>query len=424
MHGDLPFPPPLHSGATQLNSNPANHARLKATADKALNREHMTRPGIKPSSPWWEASRLTAQPPRSQLRNNRGALSISDPASGVPPLAAPQERCIFAVDILHTHRVCKPIPCIRSADLGDVGDLVAGVVLGDGDRASPPQPAQRHLEAAQRPLSEVLPAPGARRRPARAHARGIPHVGGRHLHTELLPSPPRTRAHKQSPHPQDTNRSVQPPSQAAEVALRRPRLGVCCRGERRGVAQVSRAQSRGGARQVEREFSEEGSGNLAGRCRWSAGFSLGFPVSPTLSFRLCSILISITIVGSQDLAVKSSPNLFTHSVPSLILYTLEPASFLRWLLYSCEATPFLNELHVIGVHSCEAFIYRCRVTQGASNKVWSNDKHVAKDKPDFKHMNISLIFTIGSQFVRHARKKSEPITDLQVNKHVIMCHLF
>ncbi|KAJ8891724.1 hypothetical protein PR048_004259 [Dryococelus australis] len=30
---------------------------------------------------------------------------------------------------------------------------------------------------------------------------------------------------------------------------------------------------------------------------------------------------------------------------STVLFTLEPASFLRWLLYSCEATPFLTELH-------------------------------------------------------------------------------
>ncbi|KAJ8870421.1 hypothetical protein PR048_029443 [Dryococelus australis] len=59
--------------------------------------------------------------------------------------------------------------------------------------------------------------------------------------------------------------------------------------------------------------------------------------------------------------------------------TFEPASFFRWVLYSCETTPFLNELHVIGAHSCEAFIYRRRVTQDVSNKAWPNGKHVAKD---------------------------------------------
>ncbi|KAJ8868471.1 hypothetical protein PR048_029999 [Dryococelus australis] len=42
-------------------------------------------------------------------------------------------------------------------------------------------------------------------------------------------------------------------------------------------------------------------GNRAGRCRWSACFSRGSPVTPTPSFRRCSILISITLIGSQDL---------------------------------------------------------------------------------------------------------------------------
>ncbi|KAJ8868508.1 hypothetical protein PR048_030036 [Dryococelus australis] len=43
------------------------------------------------------------------------------------------------------------------------------------------------------------------------------------------------------------------------------------------------------------------------------GFSGGFPVSPALSFRRCSILTSITLIGSQNLDVKNIPNLFTHS---------------------------------------------------------------------------------------------------------------
>ncbi|KAJ8878866.1 hypothetical protein PR048_019455 [Dryococelus australis] len=45
---------------------------------------------------------------------------------------------------------------------------------------------------------------------------------------------------------------------------------------------------------------------LVGRSRRS-------PVSPGLSFRRCSILTSITLIGSQDPAVKSRPNLFTHA---------------------------------------------------------------------------------------------------------------
>ncbi|KAJ8875276.1 hypothetical protein PR048_023171 [Dryococelus australis] len=44
------------------------------------------------------------------------------------------------------------------------------------------------------------------------------------------------------------------------------------------------------------------------------GFSRGFPVSLALSFRHCSIHTSITLIGSQDLDVKSRPNLFTHFI--------------------------------------------------------------------------------------------------------------
>ncbi|KAJ8892162.1 hypothetical protein PR048_004742 [Dryococelus australis] len=43
------------------------------------------------------------------------------------------------------------------------------------------------------------------------------------------------------------------------------------------------------------------------------GFSRGSPVSSALQFLRCSILTSITLFGSQDLAVTSRPNLFTHS---------------------------------------------------------------------------------------------------------------
>ncbi|KAJ8891593.1 hypothetical protein PR048_004121 [Dryococelus australis] len=53
-------------------------------------------------------------------------------------------------------------------------------------------------------------------------------------------------------------------------------------------------------------------GNRAGRCRWGA-FSRGSPVSLALSFQCHSILTSITLVVCLDLAVKSRPNLSTHS---------------------------------------------------------------------------------------------------------------
>ncbi|KAJ8865930.1 hypothetical protein PR048_033453 [Dryococelus australis] len=56
------------------------------------------------------------------------------------------------------------------------------------------------------------------------------------------------------------------------------------------------------------------SGNRPDRYRWSAGFLGDLPFSLSLPFRRCYILISSTLIGSQDLAVKSRANLFTHSV--------------------------------------------------------------------------------------------------------------
>ncbi|KAJ8869005.1 hypothetical protein PR048_030551, partial [Dryococelus australis] len=44
------------------------------------------------------------------------------------------------------------------------------------------------------------------------------------------------------------------------------------------------------------------------------GFSWGSPVSPAFSFRRCSIITSIIPIGSQDLDVKSRPNLFTQYI--------------------------------------------------------------------------------------------------------------
>ncbi|KAJ8866468.1 hypothetical protein PR048_032311 [Dryococelus australis] len=51
------------------------------------------------------------------------------------------------------------------------------------------------------------------------------------------------------------------------------------------------------------------------------GSSRGSPVSTAPSFRRCSIFTSNTLIGSQDLGVKSRPNLFTHSFTCSDSYT-------------------------------------------------------------------------------------------------------
>ncbi|KAJ8874888.1 hypothetical protein PR048_022778 [Dryococelus australis] len=72
-----------------------------------------------------------------------------------------------------------------------------------------------------------------------------------------------------------------------------------------------------------------------------------------------------------------------------VLYVLEPAPFLHWLLHRCEATPILTELHVFGAHECEVFTYWHRVNQSVSDKVLSNDNHITKGCK-FKRMRASI----------------------------------
>ncbi|KAJ8866959.1 hypothetical protein PR048_032821 [Dryococelus australis] len=55
------------------------------------------------------------------------------------------------------------------------------------------------------------------------------------------------------------------------------------------------------------------------------GFSRGSPVFLAPSFRRCSIFTSITLIGFLDLAVKSHPNLFTHSLQLTTIFKAMPS---------------------------------------------------------------------------------------------------
>ncbi|KAJ8893529.1 hypothetical protein PR048_006127, partial [Dryococelus australis] len=70
-------------------------------------------------------------------------------------------------------------------------------------------------------------------------------------------------------------------------------------------------------------------GNRSGQCRWLRGFSQGPPVSPALSFRCCCKLTSITLIGIQDLDVKSRLNLFTHPLAQTYFDQAEEAFQIR-----------------------------------------------------------------------------------------------
>ncbi|KAJ8874040.1 hypothetical protein PR048_024880 [Dryococelus australis] len=56
------------------------------------------------------------------------------------------------------------------------------------------------------------------------------------------------------------------------------------------------------------------SGNSAGRCHWLAGFLGDFPFSLPLHYGAAPSSSHFTLIGFQDLAVKSNPNLSTHSL--------------------------------------------------------------------------------------------------------------
>ncbi|KAJ8885723.1 hypothetical protein PR048_011921 [Dryococelus australis] len=81
-------------------------------------------------------------------------------------------------------------------------------------------------------------------------------------------------------------------------------------------------------------------GNFCWTVPLVGGFPRGSPVSPALSFRHCYILILITLIGSQDLDVKSRPNLFTHS-----LYTIVE-KFCRQRGFLVIIQPMPNVVHI------------------------------------------------------------------------------
>ncbi|KAJ8896128.1 hypothetical protein PR048_001471 [Dryococelus australis] len=55
-------------------------------------------------------------------------------------------------------------------------------------------------------------------------------------------------------------------------------------------------------------------GNRAERCRWSAGLLGDLPLPPPTHSGAAPYSSRLTLIGSQDLTVKSRPNLFTHSL--------------------------------------------------------------------------------------------------------------
>ncbi|KAJ8880452.1 hypothetical protein PR048_016922 [Dryococelus australis] len=91
-------------------------------------------------------------------------------------------------------------------------------------------------------------------------------------------------------------------------------------------------------------------GNCAGRCRWSAGFLGDLPFPPVLSFRRCSLLTAITLIGFQHLDVKSltqtynAKRLLFHIGLKFTLLEYLEALWPKWQIYGCESfeSPYEN----------------------------------------------------------------------------------
>ncbi|KAJ8872160.1 hypothetical protein PR048_025762 [Dryococelus australis] len=123
------------------------------------------------------------------------------------------------------------------------------------------------------------------------------------------------------------------------------------------------------------------------------GSSRGSPVSPDPSFRHRSIFTSIALIGSQDLAVKSLPDLFTHSqglirnVRRYLEHTVQNirneirqrliVSFLtlRWTTHSRILSRRSEEEDEVNLHSNLTFLSAVPNTGGCFNKRRNFDAH-------------------------------------------------
>ncbi|KAJ8871097.1 hypothetical protein PR048_027401 [Dryococelus australis] len=113
-----------------------------------------------------------------------------------------------------------------------------------------------------------------------------------------------------------------------------------------GLAEARRARVLGDAYYslgCPRSFA---SGNHAGRCRWSVGFLGDLPFILSLRSGAASYSHRFTLFGSQDLDVKSCPNLFTCSLTDIPMAKLESGTALNDYVRSekvpVSATPVVS----------------------------------------------------------------------------------
>ncbi|KAJ8891139.1 hypothetical protein PR048_010653 [Dryococelus australis] len=123
-------------------------------------------------------------------------------------------------------------------------------------------------------------------------------------------------------------------------------------------------------------------------------FSRGSPVSPAPPFRRCSILISITLIGSEDLDVKSRSNLFTHSL----------------LLKHCTQVQRIAR-RGDGALAVRVTVARIAAPRKRKEKNLGSHEYFANSfggEVDSRHLFFSPTVVIGRQLFRHAPFNCEP----------------
>ncbi|KAJ8888408.1 hypothetical protein PR048_007898 [Dryococelus australis] len=304
-------------------------AGMKRRVDTADNREnpptsgivrhdsHMNRSGIEPGSHWWEASRLTAQPPRPPKDRNNS--------------------------ITHIRRIRKY--CRDGA--GHLG-VELRLCMGSGNYLNPLLILARFHLAASAPIVGVARAPTINKDVAShqgepgsipSRATGFSQVGiVPPLHSGAAPY------------------SLKSPSSALKTLLLRAAqissltLSIGSKGSivsygGRAVRQLSSHRGKPGSITAGslRIFA---SGNRARRCRWSWVFSgmSHFPrpfIPALLPFSPHS-----NRIGSQYLAVKNSPNLFTSRAHQLARPPRNISAMVHHAQYLPYELPYDNPRHL------------------------------------------------------------------------------